>query len=82
MIPGSNGVPVTLAKSSKPWMDPFHRHASAPIVATAPTSVSRLRTTPDVNVPARLPKRRVLERCWSQSSLVKTVRRYGRDASE
>ena len=63
-------------------MAPFHAHASAPMVATAATSVTKLRTTPDVNVPERLPKSRVLLLCWSQSSLVKTVRRYRRDASE
>lgn len=52
------------------------------MVATAVTSVTKLRTTPDVNVPDRLPNRRVLLLCWSQSSLVKTVRLYRRDASE
>jgi hypothetical protein len=38
------------------------------MVATAATSVSSDRTTPEVSVPERLPNSRVDERCVSQSS--------------
>jgi hypothetical protein len=44
--------------------------------------VTKLRTTPEVNVPDKLPNNLVLLLCCNQSAFVNTVRRYRRLASE
>ena len=58
----------TDCQSTKPCTAPFHAHVRVLMVATAATSVRRLRTTPEVSVPLRFPKSRVLLRCSSQSA--------------